>query len=92
MVYPRKVQLEEENTNKIISDDKRKKKRKGIKSEFPDGVVILMGPSLAYDTGATAKARRRPVEEKESLNKWHIRGGFDPIKRVKSPINIEIDA
>ena len=75
----------------MISDDKRKKKkRKGIKSEFPDGVVILMRPSLAYDTGAAAKARRRPVVEKEGLNQWHIRGGFNPIKRVKSPINIEI--
>ena len=31
MVYPRKVRLEEENTNKMISDDK---KRKGMESSL----------------------------------------------------------
>ena len=57
----------------MISDDKRiKGKGKGIKSKFLNGVVILMRPSLAYDTGAAAKARRRPIEEKEGLKRWHV--------------------
>ena len=41
MVYPRRVQLEEENTNKRISDDKRKRKKKEIESDFSDGVTTL---------------------------------------------------
>ena len=42
MVYPRRVRLEEEDTNKRISDDKRKKKKKEIESDFPDGVTTLL--------------------------------------------------
>ena len=71
MVYPRKVRLEEENTNKTISDDK-KEKRNEIKSNFPDGVAILMRLSLVYDMGTATKARRRPVEEKEGHNQCRI--------------------
>ena len=40
-MYPRRVRLEKKNTNKMISDDKKKRKKNEVKSDFPDGVTTL---------------------------------------------------